>query len=92
MVLRLFAVEQGATAGLAGMGELLRQFDKILRLIGFKLFDAGFAAKFDLLSIIDLGDGAAHAVEVVATDEAFCEWVRLGFVSGERWLWRCAGC
>jgi hypothetical protein len=71
---------------------LFGQFDKILGLIGFKLFDAGLAAKFDLLSIIDLGDGAAHAVEIVAADEALGEWVRLGLFSGERWLWRGAGC
>jgi hypothetical protein len=73
------------------MGGLLRQLAEILRLIGFEFFDAGLATKFDLLAVIDLGDGAAHAVEVVATDEALGERVRLGFFSGERWLWRGAG-
>ena len=72
-----------ARSGQGGGGfELLRQLDKILRLIGFEFFDAGLAAKFDLLAVIDLGDGAAHAVEVVATDEALGERVRLGFFSG----------
>ena len=55
---------------------------EVFGLIGFELLDAGFAAKFDLLAVVNLGDGAAHAVEVVATDEAFGEGVGLGFLGG----------
>ena len=56
---------------------------EVFGLIGLELFDAGFAAKFDLLAVVNLGDGAAHAVEVVAADEAFGEGVGLGFLGGE---------
>ena len=51
-------------------------------MIGLELLDAGFAAEFDLLAVIDLGDGAAHAVEIGAAHEAFGKRVGLGFLCG----------
>jgi hypothetical protein len=49
---------------------LLLQLAEIFGRIGVELLDAGLAAKFDLLVVVNLGDDLAHAAEFVAADEA----------------------
>ena len=55
----------------------LRQLAEILGLIGLEFFDAGFAAKFDLLVALNFGDRLAHGAEFIAANDAGLE--RVGF-------------
>jgi len=59
-------------------GVLLRQLGKIFGRIGFELLDAGLAAKFDLLAVVNLVNRLAHAAKFIAADEAGFERVGSG--------------
>ncbi len=62
--------------------KLSLEFFQILGRVGLELFDAWFAAEFDLLAIVDFDDLAAHAVEIVVGDDAGFERVGFGFRGG----------
>lgn len=60
----------------------LRKFAEILLWIRLEFFDAGLAAEFDLLSVVDFGDGIAHGAEFVVGDDACCQRIGFGSSSG----------
>lgn len=51
-------------------GKGLVEFGKVFAWVCVEFFHAGFAAKFHFLALVDLGDGRAHAAELVITDDA----------------------
>ncbi len=53
----------------------LLELGKVFRRVGFELFDAGFAAEFDFLIVINLRDRSAHAAQLVIRYEADFERV-----------------
>ena len=57
------AHSSAVAAACYALKSLLGQLRKVFGRIDFKLLDAGFAAEFDLLTFIDLGDRLAHAAE-----------------------------
>jgi hypothetical protein len=59
---------------------LLGQLGEVFGFVGFELFHAGFAAKLDLLTVIDLGHRRTHASELITADETLFEGIR--FVGG----------
>ena len=69
-----------SAAACYALKSLLGQLRKVFGRIGFKLLDAGFAAEFDLLTFIDLGDRLAHAAEFIPADKTGFEWI--GFHAG----------
>jgi len=68
---------------MASRGQLLLELAEILGRIGLELLDAGLAAEFDLLVVVNLGDGLAHAAEFIAADEAGFQRVGGGSRNGE---------
>ena len=54
------------------------EFGEVLRRISLELLDAGLAAEFDLLLIVDLYDRFSHTAEFLAGDEADLEGIRCG--------------
>ena len=60
---------------------LFVQLGEVFGRIRVELLHAGLAAEFDLLAFVGFDDDLAHAAELVATDDAGVERVRL--VSGK---------
>ena len=56
----------------------LLQLRQVFGGVRVELLDAGLAAKLDLLAVVNLGDGRAHAAEFITTDDTGLERISGG--------------
>ncbi len=58
----------------------LLELGEVFRLVSLELLDAGFAAEFNLLAVVDFDDGFSHRAQFLATDET--DFERIGSIGG----------